>query len=135
MKIRMVLFLGFLTMATALPAKGVSLDSLMNRIEARFEMVADYDTFSASVVSVTKKMDGKWKPKEEYTIEKKIMVVGKEEEEKIIKAIKKKKGKEIDITEKIKEKQRKAKKKAEKREMRGDEEDQDEHEEGKTVQI
>lgn len=135
MKIRIVLFSGIIIMFSTLSAKDTPLDSLINLIEVRFETYTDYDTFSASVVSVTNIMDGNWEPKEEYEIDKRILIRGEDTEEEIIKAIKRKKGKETDITEKVQEDQKKRKEKAEKRRMKDEGEDQDEQEQGFSVDL
>ncbi len=121
MKIRTVLFLSCFFLTAALYAEDMPLDSLIQHVESRLNSYTDYDTFSVSVVSVTRQMDRKWEPTEEYYIEKKMTVHGKDGEEEIIKAVKNKKGEETDITEQVREEQKKAKEKAAKRNKKKEE--------------
>ena len=136
MKIRTVSFLSCFFLIAALYAGEMPLDSLIQHVETRLNSYTDYDTFSVSVVSVTKQMDKQWEPTEEYYIEKKRTVHAKNGEEEIIKAIKKKKGEETDITEQVREEQKKAKEKAEKRNKKKEEKsDQTEEEENGQISL
>jgi len=107
-------------------AQATELMLLVERVSKQLDSHPEYDSWKASVTSITTKMDKNWKPQKVTTVKKIIKVFNKERTEEIIQALETEKGKIKDITEKYikeaKKQKEKEKKKERERKIKGEKE-------------
>jgi len=119
-KKKLISFVLVLGAATALHFPGLAqvteLMLLVERVSKQLDLHPKYDSWKASVTSITTKMDKNWKPQKVTTVKKIIKVFNKERTEEIIQALETEKGKTKDITEKYIKEAKKQKEKEKKKE-------------------
>ena len=119
-KKKLVSFVLVLGAVTALRFPGLAqvteLLLLVERVSKQQDSHPKYDSWKASVTSITTKMDKNWKPQKVTTVKKIIKVFNKERTEEIIQALETGKGKTKDITEKYIKEAKKQKEKEKKKE-------------------
>jgi len=104
-------------------AQETELALLLNEINARQDSYPKHESWKATVVNTTTKMDKNWQPKEVTVVKKILTVVNQEQTEEVLEVLETKKGVTKDITKKYIEKAKKQKEKAQKKKLQGKKED------------
>ncbi|MFQ6084037.1 MAG: hypothetical protein ACE5WD_11880 [Candidatus Aminicenantia bacterium] len=97
-------------------AQETELMLLLDRVSEQLDSYPEYDSWKASVVSTTTKMDKNWQPKKVTIVKKILEIANNEETEEVLQALETEKGKTKDVTEKYIKEAKKQREKAKKKE-------------------